>query len=199
MENRLWLKSKQREDRTDQEETTDASSHIRHSVAIPYPVPQKNLTVQVNKISIIVKQCFAAVRFILQWNRLFVCSPLCNIVTQCWCFDWQFAPSKLLFKFQFAAWANYFFPLWNRGNFACHRSQLTTFQYEKPFAQAANCNLNRNLLGANYQWKYQHCVTILQSGAQTNNRFHCKSGSLSHKWEQLINITFLLNIYFWPY
>ncbi|KAM7452000.1 hypothetical protein ABFA07_000600 [Porites harrisoni] len=39
--------SKQREDRTDQEETTDASSHIRHSVAIPYPVPQKNLTVQI--------------------------------------------------------------------------------------------------------------------------------------------------------
>ena len=72
MENRLCLKSKQREDRTDQEETTDASSHIRHSVAIPYPVPQKNLTVQVNKLSIIVKQCFAAVRFILQWNRLFV-------------------------------------------------------------------------------------------------------------------------------
>ena len=64
--NRLCLKSKQREDRTDQEETTDASSHIRHSVAIPYPVPQKNLTVQVNKISIIVKQCFAAVRFILK-------------------------------------------------------------------------------------------------------------------------------------
>ena len=66
MENRLCLKSKQREDRTDQEETNDASSHIRHSVAIPYPVPQKNLTVQVNKISIIVKQCFAAVRFILK-------------------------------------------------------------------------------------------------------------------------------------
>ena len=64
--NRLCLKSKQREDRTDQEETTDASSHIRHSVAIPYPVPQKNLTVQVNKISIIVKQCFDAVRFILK-------------------------------------------------------------------------------------------------------------------------------------
>lgn len=66
MENRLCFKSKQREDRTDQEETTDASSHIRHSVAIPYPVPQKNLTVQVSKISIIVKQCFAAVRFILK-------------------------------------------------------------------------------------------------------------------------------------
>ena len=124
MENRLCLKSKQREDRTDQEETTDASSHIRHSVAIPYPVPQKNLTVQVNKISIIAKQCFAAVRFILQWNRLFVCAPLYNIVTQGWYFDWQFAPSKLLFKFLFAAWANYFFPLWNRGNVACHRSQL---------------------------------------------------------------------------
>ena len=60
------FKSKQREDRTDQEETTDASSHIRHSVAIPYPVPQKNLTVQVNKISIIAKQCFDAVRFILK-------------------------------------------------------------------------------------------------------------------------------------
>ena len=68
---------------------------------------------------------------------------------------------------------NYFFPLWNRGNVACHRSQLTIFQYEKPFAQAANWNLNRNLLGANCQSKYQHCVTILQSGAQTNNRFHC--------------------------
>ena len=68
---------------------------------------------------------------------------------------------------------NYFFPLWNRGNVACHRSQLTIFQYEKPFAQAANWNLNRNLLGANCQSKYQHCVTILQSGAQTNNRCHC--------------------------
>ena len=68
---------------------------------------------------------------------------------------------------------NYFFPLWNRGNVACHRSQLTIFQYEKPFAQAANWNLNRNLLGANCQSKYQHCMTILQSGAQTNNRFHC--------------------------
>lgn len=70
MESRLCLKSKQREDRTDQEETTDVSSHIRHSVAIPYPVPQKNLTVQVNKImvkvSIIAKQCFDAVRFILK-------------------------------------------------------------------------------------------------------------------------------------
>ena len=52
MENRVCFKSKQREDRTDQEETTDASSHIRHSVAIPYPVPQKNLTVQVNKITV---------------------------------------------------------------------------------------------------------------------------------------------------
>ena len=40
---------------------------------------------------------------------------------------------------------NYFFPLWNRGNVACHHSQLTIFQYEKPFAQAANWNLNRNL------------------------------------------------------
>ena len=170
MENRLCLKSKQREDRTDQEETTDASSHIRHSVAIPYPVPQKNLTVQVNKISIIVKQCFAAVRFILQWNRLFVCAPLYLIVTQGWYFDWQFAPSSY-------------------SNFN------SIFQYEKPFAQAANWNLNRNLLGANCQSKYQHCVTILQSGAKTNNRFHCKSGSLSHKWEQLINITFLPNFF----
>ena len=52
---------------------------------------------------------------------------------------------------------NYFFPLWNRGNAACHRSQLTIFQYEKPFAQAANWNLNRNLLGANCQSKYQYC------------------------------------------
>ena len=26
---------------------------------------------------------------------------------------------------------NYFFPLWNRSNAACHRSQLTIFQYEK--------------------------------------------------------------------
>ena len=66
MENRLCLKSKQREDRTDQEETTDASSHIRHSVAIPYPVPQKNLIVQVNKISIIANQGFDAIRFILK-------------------------------------------------------------------------------------------------------------------------------------
>ena len=31
----------------------------------------------------------------LQWKRLFVGLPLCNIVMQCWCFDWQFAPSKL--------------------------------------------------------------------------------------------------------
>ena len=160
MENRLCLKSKQREDRTDQEETTDASSHIRHSVAIPYPVPQKNLTVQVNKISIIVKRCFAAVRFILQWNRLFVCASLCNIVTQCWYFDWQFAPSKLLFKFQFAAWANYFFPLWNRGNVACHRSQLTIFQYEKPFAQAAieiwiaTCSEQTANQNTNIAWQY---------------------------------------------
>ena len=23
------------------------------------------------------------------------CAPLCNILTQCWYFDWQFAPSKL--------------------------------------------------------------------------------------------------------
>ena len=28
-------------------------------------------------------------------NRLFVCAPLCNIVTQCWYFDRQFPPSKL--------------------------------------------------------------------------------------------------------
>ncbi|RMX49932.1 hypothetical protein pdam_00018431 [Pocillopora damicornis] len=39
--------SKQREDRTDQEESVDASLHVRHSVAIPYPTPQKNLTVQI--------------------------------------------------------------------------------------------------------------------------------------------------------
>ena len=51
-------------------------------------------------------------------------------------------------------------------------SFFTIFQYEKPFAQAGNWNLNSNLLGANCQSKYQHCVTILQSGAQTNNRFH---------------------------
>ncbi|KAK2558281.1 Protein HIRA [Acropora cervicornis] len=38
--------SKQREDRTDLEEASDASLHVRHSVAIPYPVPQKNLSVQ---------------------------------------------------------------------------------------------------------------------------------------------------------
>ena len=67
------------------------------------------------------------------------------------------------------------FPLWNRGDVAFHRSQLTIFQYEKPFAQAANWNLNCNLLGANCQSKYQHCVTILQSGAQMNNRSHCKN------------------------
>lgn len=41
------IQSKQREDKTDQEETVDASSHIRHAVAIPYPVPHKSLTVQV--------------------------------------------------------------------------------------------------------------------------------------------------------
>ena len=137
----------------------------------------------------------------LQWNRLFVCAPLCNIVRQYWYFAWQLAPSKLRAQFSTCClvvfvccggsksgmkpWTyffisiarrpegNYFFPLWNRGNVACHRSQLTIFQYEKPFAQAANWNLNRNLLGANCQSKYQHCVTILQSGAQTNNRFHC--------------------------
>jgi len=39
--------SKQRDDRTDQEESVDASSHIRHSVAIPYPTPQKSLTMQI--------------------------------------------------------------------------------------------------------------------------------------------------------
>lgn len=39
--------SKQRDDRTDQEESVDASSHMRHSVTIPYPTPQKNLTMQV--------------------------------------------------------------------------------------------------------------------------------------------------------
>ena len=79
---------------------------------------------------------------------------------------------------------NYFFPLWNRGNVACHHSQLTIFQYEKPFVQAANWNLNRNLLGTNCQSKYQHCVTILQSGAQTNNRFHCKTTTyfMLHWW-----------------
>ena len=32
---------------------------------------------------------------LLQRNRLFVCTPLCNILTQCWYFDWQFALSKL--------------------------------------------------------------------------------------------------------
>ena len=63
------------------------------------------------------------------------------------------------------------------GVVACHRSQLTIFWYEKPFAQVANWNLNRNLLGANCQSKYQHCVTILQSGAQMNNRFHCNNYS----------------------
>lgn len=39
--------SKQRDDRTDQEESVDASSHIRQSVAIPYPTPQKSLTMQI--------------------------------------------------------------------------------------------------------------------------------------------------------
>ena len=73
---------------------------------------------------------------------------------------------------------NYFFPLWNRGNVACHLSQLTVFQYEKTFAQAANWNLNRDSLGANCQSKYQHCMTILHSGLQTNNWFHCNSGFL---------------------
>ena len=77
---------------------------------------------------------------------------------------------------------NYFFPLWNRGNVACHRSQLTIFQYEKPFAQAANWNLNRNLLGANCQSKYQHCVTILQSGVQTNNQFHCNEQNFNNEY-----------------
>ena len=48
----------------------------------------------------------------LQWNRLFVCAPLCNIVTHWWYFGGQFAPSKLRFKFQFAAWANGF-SYWN--------------------------------------------------------------------------------------
>ena len=45
---------------------------------------------------------------ILQWNQLFVCALLCNSVTQYWYFDGQFAPSKLRFKFQFAAWPNVF-------------------------------------------------------------------------------------------
>ena len=58
------------------------------------------------------------------------------------------------------------------GSWSLYGSFFTIFQYEKPFAQAANWNLNSNLLGANCQSKYQHCVTILQSGAQTNNRFH---------------------------
>ena len=91
-----------------------------------------------------------------------------------YCLMWKMKPWAYFFIS--IAWrpeGNYCFPLWNRGNVACHRSQLTIFQYEKPFAQAANWNLNRNLLGANCQSKYQHCVTILQSGAQTNNRCHC--------------------------
>ena len=36
-----------------------------------------------------------------------------------------------------------------------------------------------NLLGAKCQSKMQHCVTILQSGAQTNNRFQCNFSELS--------------------
>ena len=48
----------------------------------------------------------------------------------------------------------------------------------KPFAQAANWNFNRNFLGANCQSKYQHCVTVLQSGTQTNNRFNCKTARI---------------------
>lgn len=43
----VYLQSKQRDDRTDQEESVDASLHLRHSVAIPYPTPQKSLTMQV--------------------------------------------------------------------------------------------------------------------------------------------------------
>lgn len=43
----VYLQSKQRDDRTDQEESVDASLHMRHSVAIPYPTPQKSLTMQV--------------------------------------------------------------------------------------------------------------------------------------------------------
>lgn len=47
--------SKQREDRTDLEEASDASLHVRHSVAIPYPVPQKNLSVQVTDYSLLLR------------------------------------------------------------------------------------------------------------------------------------------------
>ena len=35
------------------------------------------------------------IKTILQWNRLFVSAPLCNIVTQCCVFDWHFALRKL--------------------------------------------------------------------------------------------------------
>ena len=47
----VYLQSKQRDDRTDQEESVDASLHMRHSVAIPYPTPQKSLTMQVGLLS----------------------------------------------------------------------------------------------------------------------------------------------------
>ena len=47
-----------------------------------------------------------------------------------------------------------------------------------------------NLLGAKYQSKMQHCVTILQSGAQTNNRFHCNFSELSDSqstlWKRIL-------------
>ena len=64
-------------------------------------------------------------RMVLQWNQLFVCTPLCNIVTQCWYFDWQFAPSKLQFKFQFAAWANGFW-YWNIVSWLWWQATLTS-------------------------------------------------------------------------
>ena len=63
----------------------------------------------------------------------------------------------------------------------------------KPFAQAANWNFNCNLLGANCQSKYQHCLTILPSGAQTNNRFHCNEGKLKKTTDYSISVFIAFN------
>ena len=49
---------------------------------------------------------------------------------QCWYFDRQFAPSKLQFKFQFAAWANGF-SYWNIVSWLRWKATLPLFQRGK--------------------------------------------------------------------
>ena len=65
----FYWQAKQREDRTDQEETADSSSHVRHSVAIPYPVPQKSLTVQVTFLAAVVNFNRAKIGFKLSLEK----------------------------------------------------------------------------------------------------------------------------------